>query len=82
MKINTSADLDLKILSVDFVFIYIDIDIHIPKIDSRNMYYWIKQGNQQAEKFGPIRHARLALGQRVKFYWWLVSLFYPLLERI
>ena len=37
MKINTSADLDLKILSVDYVFIYIDIDIHIPKIDSRNM---------------------------------------------
>ena len=37
MKINTSADLDSKILSVDYVFIYIDIDIHIPKIDSRNM---------------------------------------------
>ena len=37
MKINTSADLDLKILSVDYVFIYIDIDIHIQKIDSRNM---------------------------------------------
>ena len=37
MKINTSADLDLKILCVDYVFIYIDIDIHIPKIDSRNM---------------------------------------------
>ena len=37
MKINTSADLDLKILSVDYVFVYIDIDIHIPKIDSRNM---------------------------------------------
>ena len=37
MKINTSADLDLKILSLDYVFNYIDIDIHIPKIDSRNM---------------------------------------------
>ena len=37
MKINTSVDLDLKILSVDYVFIYKDIDIHIPKIDSRNM---------------------------------------------
>ena len=33
---NTSADMGLKILSVDYVFIYIDIDIHIPKIDSRN----------------------------------------------
>ena len=31
------SDLDLKILSVDYVFIYIDIDIHIPKIGSRNM---------------------------------------------
>ena len=37
MKLNTSADLDLKILSVDYEFIYIDIDIHIPKIDSRNI---------------------------------------------
>ena len=37
MKINTSADLDLNNLSVDYVFFYIDIDIHIPKIDSRNM---------------------------------------------
>ena len=37
MKINTSADLDLKNLSEDYVFIYIDIDIHIPKIDSRNI---------------------------------------------
>ena len=37
MKINTSADLDFKILFVDYLFIYIDIDIHIPKIDSRNM---------------------------------------------
>ena len=37
MKLNTSADLDLKNFSVDYVFIYIDIDIHIPKIDSRNI---------------------------------------------
>ena len=37
MKINASADLDLKILGVDYVFICIDIDIHIPKIDSRSM---------------------------------------------
>ena len=37
MKINTSGDLDLKILSVDYVFIHIDIDVHIPKIDSRNL---------------------------------------------
>ena len=37
MKINKSSDLDLTILSVDYVFIYIDIDIHITKIDSRNM---------------------------------------------
>ena len=37
MKINTSADLDLKFLSVDYVFICLDMDIHITKIDSRNM---------------------------------------------
>ena len=37
MKMNTSADLYLKNLSVDYLFIYIDIDIHIPRIDSRNM---------------------------------------------
>ena len=28
MKLNTSADLDLKILSVDYVFIYIDRYTH------------------------------------------------------
>ena len=39
----------------------------------------MKQGIQQTVKFGPIRHARLALGERDKFYWWLNPLFYPLL---
>ena len=29
---------------------------------------------------GPIRHARLAYGERVKFYWWLDPLFFPLLR--
>ena len=37
MLINISAGLDLKILSVDYVFICIDIDINIPEIDSRNI---------------------------------------------
>ena len=47
MKINTSADTDLKILSVDYVFIYIDKDIHIPKIDLRNM---LKDSTEKCEK--------------------------------
>ena len=33
MQINISTDLELKILSVDYVFICIIIDINIPKID-------------------------------------------------